>query len=399
MASWGLGFEYGKKAYEEMRRTQEENDRYLAEHNLWETELRTKEAVAAANEASAKRTSAMSIALDKNTNAILSGDPQAYVNVLNAADPSVQFKHLGDGTIAQVDPKNPSMVLKGSTFSIKGKNPTSLVSELYKFAETNASISAQHREGVQDDKDKKFELEKIILQDQNSEKVARIGANATIQAAELNAASKGLTGLYGSSGSSGGKSSRIDVSKEDAEFLDAATVRVLFGEGATGIREADGTWVVMDSKRNPIALSQEDVRDLNDVHTALYNTAHNSATSNNADFKVNVNNAAAGLSGIVSNIKTHNANVKAHNDAKAQAKKASERAAFLKPKVEENNRIWADYSWEEMPEHVKDMEREYDRAVVSSTPVAFNDVFGLGENEVTTGQGLSFFFNKANTKK
>ena len=294
MASWGLGFEYGKKAYEEMRRTQEENDRYLAEHGLWETELRTKEAVAAATEASAKRTSAMSIALDKNTNAILSGDPQAYVNVLNAADPSVQFKHLGDGTIAQVDPKNPSMIIKGSAFSIKGKNPTSLVSELHKYAETTAGITEQHRASEQDEKDKKHEIKKVTLQNQGAKDVATIGANAKILAAEIEGAAKGLTGLSGSSGGSGGKSSRINLSDKDIEYLDSTVAQTLFGSGASGIRSEDGSWTVYQDG-TPVKLSANDVKDLEDVHRAMIIGVSNLANTNSGSLRANIANIATTL--------------------------------------------------------------------------------------------------------
>lgn len=292
MASWGLGFEYGKKAYEEMRRTQEENDRYLAEHNLWETDLRTKEAVADATLAEAQRVSANSKNLTKYTDAILHGDYGAYADALSEMNPGKQYRHIGDGVIAEVDPKNPSMVLKGSTFSIKGKNPTALVSELHKFAEDTASITSQHREGVKDKEDKDHELKKLGLQNQNAKDVANIYAGATKYAAELNQAGKGLTGISG--GGSGGKSSRINLSDKDIEYLDSTVAQTLFGSGASGVRSEDGSWTVYQDG-TPVKLSANDVRDLEDVHRAMIIGVSNLANTNSGSLRANIANIATTL--------------------------------------------------------------------------------------------------------
>ena len=164
MASWGLAFEYGKNAYMDMMKKQEELDRYLAERNLWETELRTKEAAANAARAETERISENSVILSQYADAIMSGDYNAYAEVLSKINPSKQYRHLGDGVIAEIDPKNPKQVIQSTARSIKNIEPTALISELYKSAESIGAISSNERKAKEEElKHKRTkEIEKMI---------------------------------------------------------------------------------------------------------------------------------------------------------------------------------------------------------------------------------------------
>ena len=302
MASWGLAFEYGKNAYMDMLKKQEELDRYLAERNLWETELRTKEATARATQAEAERTSENSIILSQYADDILSGDYDAYANALSKVNPNKQFKHIGDGIIAQVDPSNPKLIIPESARDISKIEPSALVSELYKSAESTGAITSQQRaaeEGRLKHNQAK-ELEK--MKGENAAKVATINKQGMIAAAGIKA------GGSSTIRPTGGKGSRINLSDKDREYLDSTVAQTLFGSGARGIRTEDGGWEVYDKKGNPIALKEEDINNLEEVHRTILTSSSNLAQSNSGDLQANI----ASIASLVSNQIKHN---KDYNEA------------------------------------------------------------------------------------
>lgn len=325
MASWGLAFEYGKNAYTEMMKKQEELDRYLAEHDLWEMELRTKEATARANRAEAERTSENSIILSQYADDILSGDYDAYANALSKINPNKQFKHIGGGIIAQVDPSNPRLTLPESARDVSKIEPSKLVSELYKSAESTGAITAQER--AAEEGRLKHQREKDIerMKGENAARVATINQQGHIAAAQAKAGGGSST-----TRPTGGKGSRINLSDKDREYLDSTVAQTLFGSGVRGVRTEDGGWEVYDKTGAPIQLKQEDIRDLEEVHRVMLTDTSNLAQSNSGDLQANIATVASTLSnqinfnkGYNTALTEYNKGLDFYNKAQASAKKTS----------------------------------------------------------------------------
>lgn len=341
MASWGLAFEYGKNAYTDMLRKQEELDRYLAERALWEMELKTKEATARATQAEAERTSENSIILSQYADDILSGDFDAYANALSKVNPNKQFKHIGDGIIAQVDPSNPKLVIPGSARDISKIEPSKLVSEIYKSA-TSIGMISKNEMDAEADRLKHNRAKELKKMDADSaERVATINAQGRIDAAKISAG-----GSSSSSGPRGGKTSRINLSDKDREYLDSTVAQTLFGSGVTGIRTEGGGWEVYDKKGAPIPLKDEDIRDLEEVHRTLLTSTSNLAQSNSGDLQANIASAASLVSNQIKENKEFNTAREAHNKGLASLARAREDA---KEASKEANK-WKDVDLSTLPE-------------------------------------------------
>ena len=291
MASWGLAFEYGKNAYMDMMKKQEELDRYLAERDLWEMELRSKEAIARANQAEAERTSENSIILSQYADDILSGKYDSYADALNKINPNKQFKYIGDGIIAEVDPSNPKLIIPESARDISKIEPSALVSELYKSAESIGMISANERKARADELEHNRNKEIKTIEGKNAAKVATINQQGHIAAAALKAGGSSST-----SHGTGGKGSRINLSDKDREYLDSTVAQTLFGSGVSGRRTEEGGWEVYDKTGAPIQLKDEDIRDLEEVHRTLLTSTSNLAQSNSGSIQANIASAASHVS-------------------------------------------------------------------------------------------------------
>lgn len=302
MASWGLAFEYGKKAYTDMLKKQEELDRYLAERNLWEMELKTKEATARAAQAEAERTSENSVILSQYADDILSGNYGAYADALSKINPNKQFKYIGDGIIAQVDPSNPKLILPESARDVSKIEPSKLVSELYKSAESTGAITAQERVAEEGRLSHNRAKELKKMEGDNAARVATINKQGTIAAAKIKAegASSSTTSH------TGGKGSRINLSEKDREYLDSTVAQTLFGSGVRGVRTEDGGWEVTDKTGAQVPLKEEDIRNLEDVHRTILTSSSNLAQSNSGTLQANIASVASFVSNQIKHNKDYN---------------------------------------------------------------------------------------------
>lgn len=396
MASWGLAFEYGKNAYMDMMKKQEELDRYLAERNLWETELRTKEAAANAARAETERISENSVILSQYADAIMSGDYNAYAEVLSKINPSKQYRHLGDGVIAEIDPKNPKQVIQSTARSIKNIEPTALISELYKSAESIGAISSNERKAKEEELKHKRTKEIERIKGDNAARVATINKQGAIAAAQARA-----SGVPGAS--SPGKISRINLSDKDREYLDSTVAQTLFGSGARGIRTEDGGWEVYDSTGALVPLKKEDIRDLEEVHRAMLTSTSNLAQSNSGDLQANIASVASKFSNQINFNKGYNAalteynkGLEIFNKAKASAKKTSD----------ELNK-WSNVDINSLPEDQREaaeryLSRQEDKYVTSSAvgmPTWDEAKWGkLGDSLRPLTYGLGLNFNTSSEK-
>ena len=342
MASWGLAFEYGKNAYTEMMKKQEELDRYLAERDLWEMELRKKEAIARAEQAEAERTSENSVILSQYADDILSGNYGAYADALSKINPNKQFKYIGDGIIAQVDPSNPKLILPESARDISKIEPSKLVSELYKSAESTGMISANERKAEADKLAHERNKEIKTIEGKNAATAATIKAQGAITAAKIKAGAASSS----TSRTTGGKGSRINLSDKDREYLDSTVAQTLFGSGVRGVRTEDGGWEITDKTGAPIQLKKEDIRDLEEVHRTILTSSSNLAQSNSGSLQANI----ASVASYVSNQIKHN---KDYNEAWTAYDKgltSRERAVKSAEEASKNARKWENVDLSALPE-------------------------------------------------
>lgn len=399
MASWGLAFEYGKNAYMDMMKKQEELDRYLAERDLWEMELRTKEATARATQAEAERTSENSIILSQYADDILSRDYDAYANALSKVNPNKQFKHIGDGIIAQVDPSNPKLIIPESARDISNIEPSKLVSELYKSAESIGAITAQERAAEEGRLKHKQAKELKKMEGDSAARVATINAQGRINAAKISA------GSGSSSGPKGGKTSRINLSDKDREYLDSTVAQTLFGSGARGIRTEDGGWEVYDKNGNPVALKEEDVNNLEEVHRTILTSSSNFAQSNSGDLQANI----ASIASLVSNQIKHNKDYNAAWTAYDKGLTSRERAVKSAKEASDAAKKWENVDLSTLPEVEREAaeralsqyETTMDTAKSFGMPVWDEKRFGKRGDSVrpiTYGIGLSYKTPSEETK-
>ena len=400
MASWGLAFEYGKNAYMDMMKKQEELDRYLAERALWEMELKTKEATARAAQAEAERTSENSIILSQYADDILSGKNEAYVDALNKINPNKQFKYIGDGIIAEVDPSNPKLIIPESARDISKIEPSKLVSELYKSAESIGAITAQERAAEEGrlGHERKKELKK--MEGDSAARVATINQEGHIKAAEIKAGGASTTPRP-----TGGKGSRINLSDKDREYLDSTVAQTLFGSGVRGVRTEDGGWEVYDKTGAPIQLKDEDIRDLEEVHRTLLTSTSNLAQSNSGSIQANIASTASLVSNQIKENKDFNTAREAYNKGLASLASAREDA---KEASKEANK-WKDVDLSTLPEdQVEAAERalsQYNATIDTAknfgVPVWDEKRFGKfvdSPRPLTYGIGLSYRTPSEETK-
>ena len=187
MASWGLAFQYGKKAYEDMWRQQEENDRLAANRELYMMQLQEeKEALTDAMRTN-REVRAGNAAVTKNKKRIASGGEdgvKAMVDFYNEVGMPAQY--IGDRKIKFAD---------GTVKDFSGKEWTgsAMLAEVYKVVPSAANMSAAYTEGVKDDLKAQRDWDKSMLEYYGKINAAQIAANSRMQAAALTA--KGLGGM------------------------------------------------------------------------------------------------------------------------------------------------------------------------------------------------------------
>lgn len=305
MASWGLAFEYGKKAYTDMMKRQEELDRYLAERNLWEAQRIEQEEAQASQTAENRKARKGLAVLNKYRDDVVAGDDSAFVSMLNAQAEGTGSQFILEGKkVYRVKDGTKSLAYDLSSKELK--NGSSRVAEFIKgYGLTSLDQYAKHEEGVKANREMALEMEKL----KNARAVATITANGKI------AASK----------STGGTGKITTWSKEDNQEASSYAPSLVFGSGAFGSRDEDGQWTVYNVDKSLRPLTSEDVAKLDKAFRYIKEQAENESKKTKSDPLVAIPGVTITASQKLAEAKDYNTKIDDFNSD--HAKWVNERAA------------------------------------------------------------------------
>ena len=296
MASWGLAFEYGKNAYTDMLKKQEELDRYLAERDLWRARLTEEEEAQAMNTYVNRDVRNGLASLTRNKSAVVNLDDDAFVQTLNevSAKSGVRYEKQGNKVYRVANgSKTEAYDLKSDEL----KNGASRVAIIQNMIDPSSAIRDKHTAEVKSNREMQLEYDKLT----NARNVAQIGANAKIRAA-------GLTALTKTSSTTGeGKDKKVKWSKEDVATASTYAVPLVFGAGASGARDENGMWVVTNADGTPRTVTQEDAHKLETALNAMKTQTENASRDTKAEPSVV-------MTGVYNDLADRRASVKKYND-------------------------------------------------------------------------------------
>ena len=264
MASWGLAFEYGKKAYTDMMKRQEELDRYLAERNLWEAQRIEQEEAQASQTAENRKARRGLAVLNKYRDDVVAGDDSAFVSMLNAqAEGTGSQFILEDKKVYRV--KDGTKSLAYDLNSKELKNGSSRVAEFIKgYGLTSLDQYSKYEAGIKDNREMKYKYDEL----QARKDVAKIKADGAVNAAS----------------SKGGASTKVTTwSKEDNQEASSYAPSLVFGSGASGSRDEDGQWTVYNVDKSLRTLTSEDVAKLDKAFRYIKEQAENESKKTKSD--------------------------------------------------------------------------------------------------------------------
>lgn len=248
-ASWGLAFQYGKKAYEDMWREQEENERLAATRKLYEMEVAAKEAELATQElenAETRRNRALIASALPQLRAGGNQAKQATAALLSQM--SGQPHVVKDGKIYLQEPDGSlsESVIK----NVNSMNTDQLIGELDKWTMNTRTRGENVREAAKTEEQYQHQINLATLNnnaaaDRLSAQLANAWGIAKLQA-DTSAANAALKYTAG-----GGMDSsdilameRFATSKEFQGKKDALIGQSIFnGLVPTNV---DGTWTLVD---------------------------------------------------------------------------------------------------------------------------------------------------------
>lgn len=332
MASWGLAFEYGKNAYTEMMKKQEELDRYLAERDLWRARLTEEEEAQAMNTYVNREVRAAQKAITENKKGIEAGDIDAYLRAKNALASGTGYTWVkldgskigiraADGTINKDTIRDLS--------SDEWKNPAARIAELEKSAKTIMEMASQYRTDAEQNKKDKWEREKFYAEEEGKNKrnkadnetklaVARIGKEAA------------LLGLSGGSGS--GSKSGVSVDDKHVAAANNYAARAVLGVNVSAKVDDNNTVRFYDAATGAeVPVNDKQRQDINKGAQWILTHANNTAATHNVDIDLALGNSALALQNNIEVVKQGNLDKKAKIEA--QAKRVSE--MFAAPKKAE----------------------------------------------------------------
>ena len=306
MASWGLAFEYGKKAYTDMMKRQEELDRYLAEHNLWEAERIEKEEALATQTAENRKARKGLAVLNKYRDDVVAGDDSAFVSMLNDQAEGTGAKFTLEGKkVYRIKDGNKSLAYDLNSKELK--NGSSRVAEFIKgYGLTSLDQYNKYEAGIKDNREMKYKYDEL----QTRKDVAKIKADGAVNAA----------------GAKGGASTKVTTwSKEDNQEASSYAPSLVFGSGASGSRDENGMWTVTNVDGSARTLTSEDVAKLDKAFRYIKEQAENESKRTSSDPIVSIPGVAVKASQFLAKAEDYNTKI---DDFKGDhAKYVTERAA------------------------------------------------------------------------
>lgn len=251
MASWGLAYEYGKNAYEDMWRKQEENERLAAQRKLFDMQLKEEEqeqATKSLETARVRQYRDVAVAYGDKMGRGGTLGVKAYADAMTAA--GIPTTVLDGNKVAAIDPATgkPDMSTVIDMSDSSKWTGAAIQSEFAKNINTLAAKSADYRATVERDREFNEKKRQFDVSDERERWKARLNANTQLAAAGIYASAKsGGSGGAGGSGSSGGvtgsgkpKQTTMD-NNNTLKIASESAARTVFGEGVQLAMGDDGT--------------------------------------------------------------------------------------------------------------------------------------------------------------
>ena len=248
MASWGLAYEYGKNAYEDMWRKQEENERLAAQRKLFDMQLKEEEqeqATKSLETARVRQYRDVAVAYGDKMGRGGTLGVKAYADAMTAA--GIPTTVLDGNKVAAIDPATgkPDMSTVIDMSDSSKWTGAAIQSEFAKNINTLAAKSADYRATAERDREFNEKKRQFDVSDERERWKARLNANTQLAAAGIYASAK--SGGAGGSGSSGGvtgsgkpKQTTMD-NNNTLKIASESAARTVFGEGVQIALGDDGT--------------------------------------------------------------------------------------------------------------------------------------------------------------
>ena len=255
MASWGLAYEYGKNAYEDMWRKQEENDRIAAERELFNKKLKGDILLQETANIENARISNYRIAAAKYGDAIRAGGKtgvKAFADALTfAGEP---YTVIDGNKIARlgVDGK-PDL---STTIDMSSWNGDQMAAEFGKYINTLRKESDEFKATKERDRAFDWEKKKFKLTEEGKNKRAAMQLSAMMAISRAKAAGSGSSGGKGSGGSTSYSTDDTLLAASDA------AIKSMFGADANAYKDDDGVIKFKRDDDTPIELSPGQKEDL-----------------------------------------------------------------------------------------------------------------------------------------
>lgn len=270
MASWGLAFQYGKKAYEDMWKEQEENERLAATRRPFDMTIQEQEEALEDTANTNREVRAGNRVITKYKKQIERGGEEgakAYAMALSEMGiPAVYLGNMKVGTIGadgQVDPR--TVLDMGG----KGWNGRSMMAEVYKYVPSAENAYNEYNAAVARNQDKQLQMD-----------LATIQMNAQLRAAQMRAAAS-AAGMRGIASALMEKQYATNW-KDVAPFLRDRSVKAAFGPDVTEIIGPDGLPVFYrneNGKQVVFTPSREQLGDLENIYNKGIVDTHNLMSS------------------------------------------------------------------------------------------------------------------------
>lgn len=321
MASWGLAFEYGKNAYTDMLKKQEELDRYLAERDLWRARLTEEEEAQTMNTYVNREVRAAQKAITENKKGIEAGDIDSYLRAKNALASGTGYTWVKlDGS--KIGIRTPDGSINKDTIrdlsSDEWKNPAARIAELEKSAKTIMDMASQYRKDVEKNNKDAWEREKFYAEDDRLRDIAEGNWRNNLAVARIGAEAKAL-GLTGGSKDKSG----VHVDEKHVAAANNYAARAVLGVNVSVKADDNNTMRFYDATTGAeIPVNDKQRQDINKGAQWILTHANNTAATHKVDIDVALGNSAIALQNNITSVQQGNLAKKAKIEE--QAKRVSE---------------------------------------------------------------------------
>lgn len=240
MASWGLAFQYGKKAYEDMWREQEENERLAASRKLFDMTLQEQEEALADETNTNREVRAGNQVITQYKKAIMQGGAEGAKALAEARTAmGIPTAYLGGTKVGTIGANG--QVDKSTVIDMKGDkwNGTAMMAELYKLVPSARESFGLYNQNVAENRKLQAEFD-----------LAAMKQNAMLRAAQIKAA--GTRAGLASLGGSFAQAALANHWKDLVGMVDEQAVVTTFGPDAQIITDPNGVRVIMRPNKDGV---------------------------------------------------------------------------------------------------------------------------------------------------